>query len=232
MEMLETGLESRLESGVDADPYQIIVNVRSPGRVYELCKRVMDVTISLLALTILLPLFIVVALAIILEDRKSSVLFRQMRIGQRGKPFYMYKFRSMVNDAEAKLDELLSRNEINGAMFKMKDDPRVTKVGKWIRKVSIDEFPQFVNVLRGEMSLVGPRPPLPREVISYTPYELNRLAIKPGCTGLWQVSGRNSLHFQQMVELDLEYIRRRSMRLDLRILWRTFILLLLAKNGY
>lgn len=198
---------------------------------YLAIKRLLDLMLSLLALIVLAPLFLVVAAAIKLEDPRGPVLFRQIRIGKNGKPFAMYKFRSMVTNAESKLEELLPQNEIEGAMFKMKDDPRVTRVGRLLRKWSIDEFPQFWNVLSGEMTLVGPRPPLPREVKDYTTYEMQRLTVTPGCTGLWQVSGRNELSFYEMVELDLEYIAKRSLRFDLKIMWRTFKMLLLAKNG-
>jgi lipopolysaccharide/colanic/teichoic acid biosynthesis glycosyltransferase len=144
----------------------------------------------------------------------------------------MYKFRSMVSNAEEKLKDLLAQNEIEGAMFKMKNDPRITKIGKFIRKTSIDELPQLINVLRGEMSLVGPRPPLVREVAEYTDYDKLRLTVKPGCTGLWQVSGRNELSFKEMVELDLKYIQNRSVLFDLRIIFKTFKVLLGAKDAF
>jgi lipopolysaccharide/colanic/teichoic acid biosynthesis glycosyltransferase len=144
----------------------------------------------------------------------------------------MYKFRSMVSNAEEKLKELLVHNEIEGAMFKMKNDPRITKIGKFIRKTSIDELPQLINVLRGEMSLVGPRPPLVREVAEYTDYDKLRLTVKPGCTGLWQVSGRNELSFKEMVELDLKYIQNRSIGFDLKIIFKTFKVLLGAKDAF
>lgn len=198
---------------------------------YLAVKRLLDIVLSLLALLLLTPLFLTVAAAIKLEDPRGPVLFRQIRIGKNGKPFAMYKFRSMVTNAESILEELLPHNEIEGAMFKMKEDPRVTRVGRLLRRWSIDEFPQFWNVLSGEMTLVGPRPPLPREVKDYTSYELQRLSVTPGCTGLWQVSGRNALSFYEMVELDLQYIARRGLRMDMMILWRTFKMLLLTKNG-
>lgn len=202
------------------------------GQGYMLLKRILDIGLSVVGILLLSPLLLLVALAIKIEDPRGSVLFRQTRIGKYGKPFGMLKFRSMVNGAETMLDELLPHNEVDGAMFKMKRDPRVTRVGRWIRKVSVDEFPQFWNVLRGEMSLVGPRPPLPREVKNYTPYEMLRLSVTPGCTGLWQISGRNELSFHEMVELDLKYITKRNLRLDIKILWQTCVMLLLAKNGF
>ncbi len=138
----------------------------------------------------------------------------------------------MVSNAEEKLKDLLAKNEIEGAMFKMKNDPRITKIGKFIRKTSIDELPQLINVLRGDMSLVGPRPPLTREVAEYTDYDKLRLTVKPGCTGLWQVSGRNELSFKEMVELDLKYIQNRSIGADLKIIFKTFKVLLGAKDAF
>ncbi|MEV5027113.1 sugar transferase [Paenibacillus sp. LPE1-1-1.1] len=195
-------------------------------------KRTIDVTGSLFGLILLSPLFVIIAILIKLEDPKGSVLFYQTRIGKNEKPFRMYKFRSMVSNAEEKLKELLAQNEIEGAMFKMKNDPRITKIGKFIRKTSIDELPQLINVLRGEMSLVGPRPPLVREVAEYTDYDKLRLTVKPGCTGLWQVSGRNELSFKEMVELDLKYIQNRSVGFDLKIIFKTFKVLLGAKDAF
>lgn len=142
----------------------------------------------------------------------------------------MYKFRSMVTDAEERLKDLLQYNEVSGAMFKMKEDPRVTKIGKFIRKTSIDELPQLLNVLKGEMSLVGPRPPLPREVKEYTSYDKQRLLVTPGCTGLWQVTERNNVGFKEMVKLDLEYINKRSLFYDLKIILKT-IQIMVKSNG-
>lgn len=229
MDMFETRTEtnSLLQQGTVAKPQGSAA--RHQG--YLAVKRLLDIALSLLAIVLLFPLFMAAAAAIKLEDPHGPVLFRQMRIGKNGKPFGMYKFRSMVSGAESMLDELLPQNEIDGAMFKMKEDPRVTKVGKILRKWSIDEFPQFWNVLRGEMTLVGPRPPLPREVKDYTAYEMQRLSVTPGCTGLWQVSGRNELSFYEMVELDLQYIANRSLRLDIKIMWKTCLVLLTMKNG-
>ena len=152
------------------------------------------------------------------EDPKGPVLFKQIRVGRNGKEFNMYKFRSMVTDAEERLNDILKYNEVSGAMFKMKEDPRVTKIGKFIRKTSLDELPQLINVLKGEMSLVGPRPPLVREVREYDSYDMQRLMIVPGCTGLWQVSGRSSLSFKDMVELDITYINKMSFLFDLIII--------------
>jgi lipopolysaccharide/colanic/teichoic acid biosynthesis glycosyltransferase len=166
------------------------------------------------------------------EDRKGPVFFKQIRIGKDGKEFNMYKFRSMVSNAEELLDELLNKNETSGAMFKMKNDPRVTRIGKFIRKTSIDELPQLLNVLKGEMSLVGPRPPLPREVEEYTTYDKQRLVVTPGCTGLWQISGRSNIGFSEMVELDLKYISQRSLLNDLKIIIKTIFVLLGSKDAF
>lgn len=213
---------------------EVVLNTPNDYRysLNSVIKRTIDVTGSLFGLILLSPLFVIIAILIKLEDPKGSVLFYQTRIGKNEKPFRMYKFRSMVSNAEDKLKDLLAKNEIEGAMFKMKNDPRITKIGKFIRKTSIDELPQLINVLRGEMSLVGPRPPLVREVAEYTDYDKLRLTVKPGCTGLWQVSGRNELSFKEMVELDLKYIQNRSVRFDLKIIFKTFKVLLGAKDAF
>lgn len=200
--------------------------------VYLRLKRMMDLICALIGLLVLTPLFIILSILIKLEDPKGSIFFYQTRIGKNEKPFRMYKFRSMVSNAEELLEELLDQNEVSGAMFKMKEDPRITRIGKFIRKTSIDELPQLWNVVRGEMSLVGPRPPLPREVDDYSNYDKLRLKVTPGCTGLWQVSGRNSLSFQEMLALDLEYIERRSLWLDLKVLLKTVKVILLPNSAY
>lgn len=172
--------------------------------IYHFIKRTFDICASGIALILLSPLFLYVALRIKREDG-GPVLYSQQRIGKNGKSFKMYKFRSMIVNADKMLEQLAEQNEINGAMFKIKDDPRITKVGKLIRKYSIDELPQLYNVLIGDMSLVGPRPPLPSEVEQYTDYDKQRLTVMPGCTGLWQVTSRNDADFDEMVELDIIY---------------------------
>ncbi|CAM4280659.1 sugar transferase [Paenibacillus tarimensis] len=199
---------------------------------YFIMKRCFDFTASAVGLILLAPLFLLLAIIIKLEDPRGPVFFSQIRVGKNEKPFRMYKFRSMVSNAEELLGQLLEKNEVEGAMFKMKDDPRVTRVGKLIRKTSIDELPQLLNVIKGEMSLVGPRPPLPREVDQYSEYDKLRLLVTPGCTGLWQVSGRSELTFKEMVELDLEYIQRKSFWMDLKILLRTVRVLLGSKDAF
>lgn len=199
---------------------------------YLAAKRTMDIIGAIVGLTVTSVLFLVVAIAIKIEDPKGTIFFSQTRIGKNGKEFKMYKFRSMVTNAEEKLNDLLKYNEVTGAMFKMKNDPRVTKVGRFIRKTSIDELPQLWNVLKGDMSLVGPRPPLPREVEQYTEYDKQRLLVTPGCTGLWQVSGRSNVGFKEMVELDLQYIRNRSILLDLKIIFKTVLVLFGSKDAF
>ncbi len=196
---------------------------------YERWKRLIDIIGSIMGILICLPIFLIVAILIKLEDPKGKILFSQIRVGHNGKEFKMYKFRSMVHDAEIRLEKLLKQNEVEGAMFKMKDDPRITKVGKIIRKTSIDELPQFFNVLFGSMSLVGPRPPLLREVQEYNSYHKQRLLVKPGCTGLWQATVRNSVGFEEMVELDIKYIQNRSIIFDFKIILMTVITLIKGK---
>ncbi|MDR4899889.1 sugar transferase [Bacillus mycoides] len=197
---------------------------------YLFMKRLMDIVGALCGLILLSSIFLAVALLIKLEDPKGPIFFKQNRVGKNEKEFGMYKFRSMVTDAEEKLKDLLQHNEVSGAMFKMKEDPRVTKIGKFIRKTSIDELPQLLNVLKGEMSLVGPRPPLPREVKEYTSYDKQRLLVTPGCTGLWQVTDRNSVGFKEMVKLDLEYINKRGIIYDIKIILKT-IQVMIKSNG-
>lgn len=199
---------------------------------YRFTKRFIDVIGSLMGLILLSPLFLVVAILMKKEEPKGPVFFSQTRVGKNEKNFKMYKFRSMCIDAEEKLAELLKYNEVKGAMFKMKDDPRVTRVGKFIRKTSIDELPQLWNVLKGDMSLVGPRPPLLREVEKYTEYDKQRLLVKPGCTGLWQVSGRNDVGFDEMVEFDIQYIKSLSIVNDIKIIFKTLYIVIRPNGAY
>ena len=199
---------------------------------YRFIKRVFDFVASLLGLIILSPLFLLIAIAIKVEDPKGAVFYSQTRLGRGEVPFKMYKFRSMVSNADELLEKLLKDNEIDGAMFKMQDDPRVTKIGRFIRKYSIDELPQLLNVLQGSMSLVGPRPPLPREVEEYSDYDKQRLAVKPGCTGLWQATVRNSVGFDEMVKLDLTYISKRSVAFDVYILFKTMVIMFKPNGAY
>lgn len=212
-------------------------NIYSPVKVrdsrqYDLLKRSFDILGSLIGLLLLSFLLLIIAILIKKENKNAPVFFKQVRVGKDGKEFHMYKFRSMVVDAEDKLIDLLALNEVEGAMFKIKEDPRVTKLGKFLRKTSIDELPQLWNVLKGEMSLVGPRPPLPREVKEYSTYEKQRLLVIPGCTGLWQTSGRSNLDFKDMVELDLQYIAERNALLDMKIIIKTINVMLFSKDAY
>lgn len=198
----------------------------APSRIgYRLVKRAFDIAFSSCALVALALPGAILAVAIRLES-SGNPFYGQVRIGQvHGdgslSTFRMWKFRSMYKDADKRLEALLDKSDVEGAMFKMHDDPRVTHIGRFIRKHSIDEVPQFFNVLLGNMSVVGPRPPLPREVEQYTSRDLQRLAVKPGITGLWQVSGRSDIDFADMVNLDLDYIRTRSVATDLSIILRT-----------
>lgn len=187
---------------------------------YLILKRIVDILGSILGLLVCLPVILIIVALIKFEDG-GPIIFKQIRVGKNGKEFFIYKFRSMRIDAEKIKSTLLIKNEVSGAMFKMKNDPRITKIGKFIRKTSLDEIPQFVNVLKGDMSLVGPRPPLREEVDSYSKYDKQRLMVTPGISGLWQVSGRSNLSFSEMVELDLKYIQKRSAWLDLKIMLKT-----------
>ncbi|MGW4500701.1 sugar transferase [Micromonospora sp. NPDC004336] len=197
----------------------------------KLVKGFVDRAVSSLALTLLLPLLAVIALAVKLDSR-GPVLFRQTRVGQGGREFGVYKFRTMVVNADALLAELATRNETDGLMFKMRDDPRVTRVGRLLRKWSLDELPQLVNVLLGQMSLVGPRPPLPSEVARYDGDVARRLLVKPGMTGLWQVSGRSDLSWEDGIRLDLYYVENWSLAADLTILWKTFGAVVNSRGAY
>lgn len=192
-------------------------------------KRLIDVVGALLGLVVLSPLFVALGLVILVLDGRP-ILFRQERVGLGGRPFTVSKFRTMVPDAEARRAELGARNEIHGPGFKITEDPRLTRTGRFLRRSSLDELPQLWNVLNGEMSLVGPRPPLPSEVASYDGWHRRRLEVKPGITGLWQITARHEGDFDLWVRLDLAYIDRWSLWLDLRILART-VLVVLAFEG-
>lgn len=199
---------------------------------YNTVKRIIDILLSVLGIITLLPVFILVIAAIKLESPKGSVFFKQKRVGENERIFYMYKFRSMVPDAEKLLIKLKNQNEVGSHMFKMKQDPRITRVGHFIRKTSIDELPQLLNVIKGEMSLVGPRPPLVNEYVEYSDYHKIRLSVPQGCTGLWQVSGRSEIGFEEMVKLDIKYIHERSLKNDLRIIFLTFAVVITGKGAY
>ena len=202
---------------------------------YRTVKRVFDIVFSSCVLAVIAIPSLILAAAIRLES-EGNPFYSQIRVGQTHRDgslstFRMWKFRSMYRDADERLAELKGQNEIAGAMFKMRDDPRVTKIGKFIRKHSIDEFPQFLNVFLGQMSVVGPRPPLPNEVAEYTEFDLQRLAVKPGITGWWQVTERNSTGFDGMVRRDLEYIANRGILTDLKIVILTVIEVITGKGA-
>ncbi|MFB9545627.1 sugar transferase [Micromonospora sagamiensis] len=197
----------------------------------KLVKGLVDRSISLFALALLAPLLVLIAVAIRLDSR-GPVLFRQVRVGQGGREFGVFKFRTMVVNADVMLAELAARNETDGLLFKMRDDPRVTRVGRLLRKWSLDELPQLANVLIGDMSLVGPRPPLPSEVARYDGDVARRLLVKPGMTGLWQVSGRSDLSWEDGIRLDLYYVENWSLAADLTIMWKTFGAVLRSRGAY
>jgi exopolysaccharide biosynthesis polyprenyl glycosylphosphotransferase len=197
----------------------------------RMVKTGVDRLLALLALLVLSPVLVGIALAV----RASSpgpVLFRQERIGVNGQPFTMLKFRSMVVDADGQVDQLRQGNISDGLLFKLREDPRVTPVGRWLRRLSLDELPQLLNVVGGSMSLVGPRPPLPREVARYDSSVSRRLLVKPGLTGLWQISGRSDLPWEEAVRLDLRYVENWSLALDTKIIWKTFSAVLRARGAY
>ncbi|WP_242944060.1 sugar transferase [Clostridium sp. N3C] len=197
---------------------------------YFFVKRLIDLVLSILGIILLSPLMLITAIAIKIES-KGPIIFSQIRVGKDGKLFKMYKFRSMVENAEELKEKLLSQNEMSGPIFKMKEDPRITKVGKFIRKTSIDELPQLFNVIKGDMSLVGPRPNLPKEVAQFSEYHKLKLKAKPGLTCYWQVMGRSSIGFQEWMELDIKYIRERSIWIDLKLIFKTFFVLFGDKNA-
>lgn len=200
-------------------------------RIYWMVKRAQDIFFSMLALVVLWPLMALIAVAIVIDSPGASPIFAQERVGRNGRAFRFYKFRSMVPDAEAKLESLLKRNEMDGPVFKIKDDPRITRVGRFIRKTSLDELPQFWNILKGDMSIVGPRPALPREVAQYDEYESQRLYVQPGLTCYWQIQPlRNNLSFEEWLELDFKYIRERSFATDWKIIFKT-VGAVLGMNG-
>ena len=185
-------------------------------------KRVQDVVLSVLGLVLLFPAMVLISLIIVIESPGESPIFVQKRVGKNGREFRFFKFRTMYPDAEQHLQELLDRNEMNGPVFKIKDDPRITKVGRILRKTSVDELPQLWNVLKGDMTFVGPRPALPREVAQYDDYARQRLSVTPGLTCYWQIQPkRNSLSFEKWLELDLKYIEERSLLVDWKIMFGT-----------
>ncbi|MFR0503870.1 sugar transferase [Limosilactobacillus reuteri] len=199
--------------------------------IYHGIKRIFDIVAATCGIVLLSPLMIIIAVLIKTEDH-GPIFYKQVRVGKNGKTFKMYKFRSMFVNADKMLAKLKEQNDVEGPMFKMKDDPRITKIGHFIRKHSLDELPQFFNVIKGDMSLVGPRPPLPSEVTEYNDYDKQRLYVTPGCTGLWQATERNGVGFNEMVKLDLEYIQRASLSYDFWIIWKTILIVFKPNSSY
>ena len=198
---------------------------------YLILKRIIDIIGSIIGIVLVSPVLLVTAVLIKLES-KGRIFFSQTRVGLHGKEFKIYKFRSMVDGAEALRKSIEHKNEMSGPMFKVRGDPRITKIGRFIRKTSIDELPQLINVLKGEMSLVGPRPSLPSEVEKFESWMLKRLEVKPGLTCYWQVSGRNNICFEDWMKLDIDYVNHRNMKLDIKLIFKTIILLFGDKNAY
>lgn len=198
---------------------------------YHFIKRIFDIILSVIGLIVFSPLMLIIAYKVKKEDG-GPIIYKQIRVGKNGCHFEMYKFRSMVVNADQLLGKLKDRNEVDGAMFKIKGDPRITQIGHFIREHSLDELPQLLNVLKGNMSLVGPRPPLPTEVEQYTNYDKQRLYVVPGCTGLWQVTKRNDVGFNGMVKLDLDYIKESSVWLDLKIIFMTIAIIFKPNSSY
>ncbi len=191
--------------------------------VYRALRRGQDVLLSLLAILILLPLMAVIAVLIWLDDPKAAPIFIQTRVGQDGRPFLMYKFRSMCADAEEQLPQLMTADRMNGPVFKLRNDPRITRFGRFLRASSLDELPQLFNILKGDMSIVGPRPVVPREVAQYDEYQRQRLMVPPGLTCYWQIQpDHNDIPFDEWIELDLRYIRERGFIVDWKIIFATF----------
>ncbi|MBE6067128.1 MAG: sugar transferase [Clostridium lundense] len=200
------------------------------SKTYFFTKRIIDIISALAGLVLMSPIMLITAITIKVES-KGPIIFSQERVGENGRSFKMYKFRSMVTNAEKLLDKLKDKNEMTGPMFKIKEDPRITKVGRFIRKTSIDELPQLFNILKGDMSLVGPRPSLPKEVMEFTNRQRLRLIAKPGLTCYWQVSGRNKIGFEEWMELDIKYIEERNTLTDIKLILKTFGVLLGDENA-
>ena len=222
-----------MESTISAAP-QISIDrektLRSHRR-YWVLRRAQDIVFSLLALILLAPLALLISLAIVLDSPGDGAIFRQRRVGRDGKLFWLYKFRTMCPDAEEQLNELLSQNQMDGPVFKIKGDPRITRVGRFLRKTSLDELPQLLHVLQGDMSIVGPRPALPREVELYSDYQRQRLYVTPGLSCYWQIAPhRNEMSFDEWVALDLKYIQERSFWVDWKIIFLT-VRAMLMKYG-
>lgn len=208
-----------------------LLDLLKKRRKYLIVKRIYDIIFSLIALILLLPFFLLISF-IIKIDSKGTIFFKQLRTGKDGKPFIMYKFRSMSVNAEAMRDDLSEQNEMDGPVFKMQKDPRVTKFGSFIRRSSIDELPQLINILQGHMSIVGPRPLILSETKEFSDYENMRHLVKPGLTCYWQISGRNQLSFKNWMELDIKYLKEMNLRTDFIIILRTIKVVIIKKGAY
>ena len=206
-------------------------NIKLPSKGYFFVKRIMDIVLSFIALIVLSPVLLITALAIKIES-PGPVVFVQKRVGMNGKEFDMYKFRSMCMDAEEKLKKLQHKNETEGPTFKMQEDPRITKVGRFIRKYSVDELLQLVNILKGDMSIIGPRPAIPREVAQYGEFDKLRLLVKPGLSCYWQISGRSDIPFDEWMKLDVKYIKEMSLLTDIKITLLTFPAVIKGDGAY
>lgn len=218
--------------GLDVNVEELQVEIIiEKSQIYYVVKRLIDIISSILGLILLSPVLLIVGILIKFES-KGPIIFRQKRVGKDGRLFKLYKLRSMVVDAEEIKKSLLRQNEMSGPMFKMKNDPRVTKVGSFIRKTSIDELPQLLNVLKGEMSLVGPRPSLPKEVAKFEPWMNERLQVKPGLTCYWQTSGRSNIDFEDWMKLDIKYVRDRNFLLDIKLIIKTVFVLFGDENAH
>lgn len=198
--------------------------------IYEFLKRILDVICSVVALIVLSPVFLVTALAV--RSDGGPAFYKQTRVGKNNTHFEMYKFRSMCKNAENLQDDLMKYNEMDGPVFKIKGDPRITKVGKFIRKYSIDELPQLLNIVKGDMSIVGPRPPLVREVEQYNSYQMQRLLVTPGLTRFWQAYGRSDLSFDDWMDMDMKYIKRRNIFLDIKLIVKTVFAVIFKRGAY
>ena len=220
------GTVSGLMPDFNAVPFEV-----NKAPMYAFSKRVFDIVVGAIIVILLIPILPLVALMIKL-DTSGPVFFKQDRVGENGKKFKFYKFRSMVHRAEDSQERLSGRNEQEGPVFKIRSDPRITTVGRFLRRSSLDEIPQMFNVLKGDMSIVGPRPPLPGEVANYQPWHMSRLSVKPGITCLWQISGRNHIGFNEWMRLDLEYLKTRSFKTDLLIFLKTIPAVIARKGAY
>lgn len=225
-------VEENIRDAAEREKVEQILDIcnRHNKRWFWRAKRTVDVVLSFIALVVLFIPMLIIGLVIFLDDHHNPI-FTQTRTGRFGKEFEMYKFRTMRPDAEQIREQLLAQNEMDGPVFKIKDDPRITRVGKFLRKTSLDELPQLINVLRGDMTIIGPRPPLPAEVAEYSEFHKIRLIVTPGLTCLWQVQpNRNDIPFERWVELDIEYILHRTLKMDIWIIFRT-IYVMFCREG-